>query len=94
MREPVILDQLLERALQESDFYAKREHYARENASSAVKRGMGLAAFYHGAGFTGSGERYLNSIAGLDVTPQGKVRVLVAIRSSSGHKYDSFADCC
>jgi CO/xanthine dehydrogenase Mo-binding subunit len=78
MREPVILDQLLERALKESDFYAKREHYARENASSAVKRGMGLAAFYHGAGFTGSGERYLNSIAGLDVTPQGKVRVLVA----------------
>jgi CO/xanthine dehydrogenase Mo-binding subunit len=39
---------------------------------------MGVAAFYHGSGFTGSGERYLNSLAGVDVTPEGKVRVLVA----------------
>jgi CO/xanthine dehydrogenase Mo-binding subunit len=39
---------------------------------------MGISAFYHGSGFTGSGERYLNSQAGLDVTPEGKVRVLVA----------------
>ena len=39
---------------------------------------MGIAAFYHGSGFTGSGERYLNSLAGMDVTPEGKVRVLVS----------------
>ena len=78
MREPVILDQLLDRALAESDFYAKREQFTRDNQTSAVKRGMGIAAFYHGAGFTGSGERYLNSLAGIDVVPEGKVRVLVA----------------
>jgi CO/xanthine dehydrogenase Mo-binding subunit len=69
---------LLDRALIESDYHAKRERFARENSHSAVKRGMGIAAFYHGSGFTGSGERYLNSLAGLDVTPEGKVRVLVA----------------
>ena len=39
---------------------------------------MGIAAFYHGSGFTGSGERYLNSLAGVDVTADGKVRVLVS----------------
>src|SRR6202167_2310405 len=78
MREPVILDQLLDRALTESDYHAKRARFAQENPRSAVKRGMGIAAFYHGSGFTGSGERYLNSLAGLDVTPEGKVRVLVA----------------
>jgi CO/xanthine dehydrogenase Mo-binding subunit len=78
MREPVILDQLLDRALQESDYHARRARFARENAESAVKRGVGIAAFYHGSGFTGSGERYLNSLAGLDVTPEGKARVLVA----------------
>jgi len=78
MREPVILDQLLDRALAESDFHAKRARFERDNQTSAVKRGMGIAAFYHGSGFTGSGERYLNSLAGIDVVPEGKVRVLVA----------------
>jgi CO/xanthine dehydrogenase Mo-binding subunit len=39
---------------------------------------MGIAAFYHGSGFTGSGERYLNSLAGIDVTKDSKVRVLVS----------------
>src|SRR5580704_15178709 len=78
MREPVILDQLLDRALAESGYHAKRARFARANANKPVKRGMGIAAFYHGAGFTGSGERYLNSLAGIDVTPDGKVRVLVS----------------
>jgi CO/xanthine dehydrogenase Mo-binding subunit len=78
MREPVILDQLLNRALRESDYHTRRTRFAKENPNSAVKRGMGVAAFYHGSGFTGSGERYLNSLAGLDVTPEGRVRVLVA----------------
>ncbi len=78
MREPVILDQLLDRALKESDYHARRERFARENQNGSVKRGLGISAFYHGAGFTGSGERYLNSLAGVDVTPEGKVRVLVS----------------
>ena len=78
MREPVILERLLDRALGESDYYARRSRFARDNPSSAVKRGMGIAAFYHGSGFTGSGERYLNSLAGVDVTLEGKVRVLVS----------------
>jgi len=78
MREPVILDQLLDRALRESDYYARRARFANDNQASAIKRGIGIAAFYHGSGFTGSGERYLNSLAGVDVTPEGKVRVLVS----------------
>ncbi len=78
MREPVILDQLLDRALAESGYYVRRERYAHENATSAVKRGMGIAAFYHGSGFTGSGELYLNSLAGVDVPADHKARVLVS----------------
>jgi CO/xanthine dehydrogenase Mo-binding subunit len=78
MREPVILDRLLDRALAESDYHARRARFALENPAGAVKRGMGISAFYHGSGFTGSGERYLNSLAGVDVTPEGKVRVLVS----------------
>src|SRR5664279_501640 len=78
MREPVILDHLLDRALAASDYNVRRARFARENQTSAVKRGLGIAAFYHGSGFTGSGERYLNSLSGVDVTPEGNVRVLVS----------------
>ncbi|MGA7243551.1 MAG: xanthine dehydrogenase family protein molybdopterin-binding subunit [Terracidiphilus sp.] len=78
MREPVILDTLLDRALAESAYYNKRAQFTEENSHSVLKRGMGIAAFYHGSGFTGSGERYLNSLAGVDVTAEGNVRVLVS----------------
>jgi CO/xanthine dehydrogenase Mo-binding subunit len=53
--------------------------YARENAtSSPIKRGLGVASFMHGAGFTGSGERYLNSLVGLEADATGHVTVLVS----------------
>jgi len=78
MRDPVILDKLLDRALAESDYHARRARFAEENQTSPVKRGLGISAFFHGSGFTGSGERYLNSLAGVDVTPEGNVRVLVS----------------
>ena len=56
----------------------RRERFARENTDSASKKGIGIAAFLHGAGFTGSGERYLNSLVGVDATAEGRVRVLVS----------------
>ena len=77
MREPVILDQLLDRALRRA-IITPGARDSRARIRQPIKRGMGIAAFYHGSGFTGSGERYLNSLAGLDVTPEGKVRVLVS----------------
>lgn len=78
MRDPVIVDELLDRALKESDYYSKRKQFALENQSRIVKRGLGIATFFHGSGFTGSGERNLNSLAGIEVTPDGVVRVLVS----------------
>jgi CO/xanthine dehydrogenase Mo-binding subunit len=78
MIEPVILNSLLERALEESRYHEKRAIFSDQNKLGPVKRGLGIAAFFHGSGFTGSGERYLNSLAGLDVTPHRKVRVLVS----------------
>ncbi len=78
MIEPVILDKLLDRAIEVSEFHEKRIQFSGDNPSSLIKRGIGLAAFYHGSGFTGSGERYLNSLAGIDVAPDNKVRVLVS----------------
>jgi len=60
----------------ERDSEKKRERFERENSRSAVKKGIGFASFFHGAGFTGSGEEYLASEAMLEATPEGTVRVL------------------
>ncbi len=78
IHQPIDLDALLTRALQVSDYHAKSRNFQTENQASAIKRGIGFACFMHGAGFTGSGERYLNSLAGLEATPEGRVRVLVS----------------
>src|SRR5206468_1770762 len=64
IREDVNLGALLERAFELSDYHAKRERFSRENAAAKIKRGIGFATFMHGAGFTGSGEKYLQSIVG------------------------------
>ncbi|HME12930.1 MAG TPA: molybdopterin cofactor-binding domain-containing protein, partial [Candidatus Acidoferrum sp.] len=77
--DEVNLESLLNRALQLSDYHAKRKRFAAENAScAATKKGVGIAAFLHGAGFTGSGERYLDSVAGVEGCADGTVRVLVS----------------
>jgi CO/xanthine dehydrogenase Mo-binding subunit len=56
----------------------RRTGFKRKRAKLAGRdRGIGLALFYHGAGFTGSGEVMLGSRAGLETTPTG-VRILVA----------------
>ena len=62
--EEVDLEHLLDRALELSDYEAKKKRFAATNAAGEKKRGMGIAAFLHGAGFTGSGERYLDSVVG------------------------------
>jgi CO/xanthine dehydrogenase Mo-binding subunit len=62
--------QVLEEAVRRSEFLRKREAWRGTN------RAIGLSLFYHGAGFTGSGERTLKSRARLELTPAG-VRIAV-----------------
>ncbi len=76
VREKVDMALLMERAFQASGYREKRERFERENAQSVIKKGIGFAAFLHGAGFTGSGEEYLASEALLEATPEGIVRVM------------------
>src|SRR6202790_2370939 len=78
IREPIDLKHLLDRALELSDYAAKKRRFAEENKTGTRKKGIGVAAFLHGAGFTGSGERYLNSLVGLEADADGKIRVLVS----------------
>ncbi|HEX2483899.1 MAG TPA: xanthine dehydrogenase family protein molybdopterin-binding subunit [Myxococcota bacterium] len=56
----------------------RRSGYRRKRAAATDgRRGVGLALTWHGAGFTGNGERWLASRAALETTPDG-VRILCA----------------
>jgi len=79
----------LARAGRRARWSEKRRRYARENAAAGkleragkaarrLRRGIGLSLVYHGAGFTGSGETRLASIAVLDLRPDGRPRALAS----------------
>jgi CO/xanthine dehydrogenase Mo-binding subunit len=78
LTEPVDMHHLLARALHESNYYGKLARFTKENQHSPLKRGIGIATFMHGAGFTGSGERRLNSLVHIDVLPDGRPQILVS----------------
>jgi len=78
IHENVNMNHLLDRALAESGYHDKLERFASENPGRSRKKGIGFASFFHGAGFTGSGEEYLASVVELEATPQGRVRVCAA----------------
>jgi CO/xanthine dehydrogenase Mo-binding subunit len=79
LKDPVDMQLLLTRALDESGYHAKRKQFDLENPASVIKRGVGFATFFHGAGFTGSGERRLASEVAIALDSQtGKPLILVS----------------
>ena len=78
VRENIDLDRMLDRALELSGYEARKKEFAGQNGAGKLKKGIGIAAFLHGAGFTGSGERYLSSVVGVEAVADGSIRVLVS----------------
>jgi CO/xanthine dehydrogenase Mo-binding subunit len=76
--EDTNLEALLDRGLALSDYDSKKKQFAKQNAQGSKRKGIGLATFLHGAGFTGSGERYLSSLVAVEVQSGGGVAVLVS----------------
>jgi CO/xanthine dehydrogenase Mo-binding subunit len=76
--EQIYLGKLLDQALELSDYHAKKQKFAKANEASRSKKGIGVAAFLHGAGFTGAGERHLASVVGVEGCEDGSVRILVS----------------
>lgn len=77
--ENVDMHGLLDRAFKEADYSEKLKAHAQFNQENSTrKRGIGFATFFHGAGFTGSGETYLKSEVGMEASADGRVRVLAA----------------
>ncbi|HEY4587717.1 MAG TPA: xanthine dehydrogenase family protein molybdopterin-binding subunit, partial [Thermoanaerobaculia bacterium] len=71
----------LEEAERRTGFRAKwRElEEARERDSSRPMRGIGLSLYFHGAGFTGNGERKMKSPVTARLRADGRIEVLTAM---------------
>jgi CO/xanthine dehydrogenase Mo-binding subunit len=82
LRESVGGIEVLEAAAEASAF--DRVHHQtraiREGRTDGARTatGIGLALAWHGAGFTGSGEVKLASVASVEVTDDGRIRILTA----------------
>jgi CO/xanthine dehydrogenase Mo-binding subunit len=94
LQESVAGEEVLERAAEAGEFERLRARHdsARERRAGSgtvpgsplrtgrerVASGVGLALAWHGAGFTGSGEVKLASVASLELTANGQIRILSA----------------
>lgn len=75
---PVPLKAMAEDVMARSDFRKKRELYNKPQ-TGRYRRGIGLSMYFHGAGFTGSGERdIIKAVLRLHKYPDGRVEILAS----------------
>jgi CO/xanthine dehydrogenase Mo-binding subunit len=92
LRESVAAEEVLERAVEAAEFEGVRSRTSKARARRAgsghlpgsplrtgrdrVAAGIGVALAWHGAGFTGSGEVKLASVASIELAADGRIRIL------------------
>ncbi|HET9435423.1 MAG TPA: xanthine dehydrogenase family protein molybdopterin-binding subunit, partial [Candidatus Limnocylindrales bacterium] len=92
LRDSVAASEVLERASEAAEFEGVRARTAKARAAregsgslpgsglrtarERIAPGIGVALAWHGAGFTGSGEVKLASVASLELTGEGRIRIL------------------
>jgi len=82
LHESVAAEEVLDRAAEAAEFDRVRARTAASraepgHAAGRTAHGIGLALAWHGAGFTGSGEVHLASVASVELTADGRIVVLV-----------------
>ena len=68
----------LERVIVKSDYHKKLDEFAEFNKIHKDKKGIGISIGYHGGGYTGSGEKLLNSEVKITIDKEGFVNIFVA----------------
>ena len=79
VRDGIDMVELMDRSLSLAEAGLRREQHAVLNRTHPyLRRGLGLATFFHGAGFTGAGEVHLASEVWVEGNPDGTVELLTA----------------
>jgi CO/xanthine dehydrogenase Mo-binding subunit len=72
------LSDCLQRAIKISDYNKKKEEFELWNKSHNDKKGIGIAIGYHGGGYTGNGEKVLNSEVKVTIDKDAMVKIYVS----------------
>ena len=88
LRDPILMDEMIDALVAESDYERKAAEYASnaaglsmaaQPATATVRRGIGVSLFSHGCGFTGNGERdIIRARVALNLEDDGRVTILAA----------------
>lgn len=78
LKESIAVLDVLEEAMSSSQFVNKYSDDSKWKKESSKMRGIGFSLFFHGGGFTGSGEEKLKSRAGIRIEDDGGITILSA----------------
>ena len=81
----------MERVVEISDYLRKRKDFTAYNGVHPEKRGIGLSLCFHGAGFTGNGEKGLESEVKIRINRDGGVYIYVSSVDMGQGAYTSLA---
>ena len=74
-RDTILMPEMVQKAMEVSDYQNKKADFAKNNQF----KGIGMSWFFHGCGFTGSGEKdIIKAKVRLRKSEEGKVYILVA----------------
>ncbi|MFB6356960.1 MAG: xanthine dehydrogenase family protein molybdopterin-binding subunit, partial [bacterium] len=81
IKEEIDLDYMLDEALEKSNYHEKKQKFEEFNQEQkekggTLRKGVNLSFYFHGSGFTGSGEKMLASELGLKAYDDGQVEIL------------------
>ena len=79
--QPIIennLSDCLDRVIEKSDYLKKSEEFKEWNKTHKDKKGIGISIGYHGGGYTGNGEKILNSEVKVIIEKDATVKIFVA----------------
>ncbi len=73
----ILLEDLVQETAKRSDFKKKYENY--QSQTGRYRKGIGMSLFYHGCGYTGSGERdFVKAVVRLAKHEDNRVEILAA----------------
>ncbi len=74
-RDPILMPEMIEKAIEVSNYLEKKKTYSNPN----IYKGIGMSYFFHGCGFTGSGEKdTIKARVKLRKTKDNKAEILIA----------------